>query len=290
MNKKYLVFHLSMIFFLVVSSTDIYISSLPLITRNFGVSPNISNLTLNAFALGLATFSLFAGILSDRFGRRNMILAGMLIYIFACIMIFTSTSIWEFILFRLVQSFGAASIVIVSRLIIKDSMSVKDQISANGIILLGLTVSPAISPIAGSFLAHYFGWRACFLTSAILGLIMIIDSFRFLKDVKTQRLDHLPRPLAYLKSYSYLFYSPILIPTLITQSAAFASYFSFIGISSFIYINELGMTPIAYSWIFITIAAAFFAGNLYMRILNQAGFIPRPSGSFQNKRSFAKLF
>lgn len=260
-----------MIFFLVVSSTDIYISSLPLITRDFGVSPNISSLTLNGFAFGLAIFSLFAGILSERFGSRNIILAGMTIYIFSCIMIFTSISIWEFIFFRIVQSLGAALIVIVSRLIIKDSMNVQDQISANGVILLGLTVSPAISPIIGSLLAHYFGWRACFLTSAILGLIMIVDSIRFLKDVKPHGIKHLPGPITYFKSYFSLFHSSILTPTLITQAAAYASYFSFIGISSFIYINELGMTPIAYSWIFITIAAAFFAGNSYMRILNKKG-------------------
>jgi len=186
-------------------------------------------------------------------------------------MIFLSNSIWDFIFFRLVQSFGAASIVIVSRLVIKDSMNVHDQINANGVILLGLTVSPAISPVIGSFLAHYFGWRACFLASGALGLILIIDSIRFLKDAKPHGLKHLPGPIEYVRSYLYLFRSPILAPTLITQAAAYASYFSFIGISSFIYINELGMTPIAYSWIFITVAAAFFAGNSYMQILNNKG-------------------
>ena len=254
--------------FLIVSSTDIYISSLPDITKYFDVSVNISTITLSGYTLGLALFGLFVGILSERFGRKKILLIGLSVYTISSYLIFFTPSIWLFILFRFAQSFGSAFIMLSIWMIIKDILTKKEQLNATGTLILGTVISPAIAPSIGAYIAESSSWRFCFLFSAVLATILLLITIIFFKETIHKKITKLPAPIKYIKSYFKLFKLPNLLPCMVIISASYASYFSFITISSFIYIRELDFSPQAYSWVFILIAAAYLLGNSFMRKLN----------------------
>ncbi|MCP4176644.1 MAG: multidrug effflux MFS transporter [bacterium] len=269
MNKKYLIILMTVMIFLVVSSTDIYISSLPLITKYFNVPINISTLTLSGYTLGLAIFGIFTGILSERFGRKKILITGLSVYTVSSFLIFMTPSMWLFIIFRLTQSFGASFIMISIWVIIKDILTKKEQLNATGTLILGTVISPALAPGIGAYIAEYSNWRFCFLFSAVLATILLAITFIFFKETIHKKIIKLPPPIQYIKSYIKLLRIPNLLPCMLIISASYASYFSFITISSFIYIRELDFSPKAYSLIFILIAAAYLLGNTFMRKLNK---------------------
>ncbi|MBX9867461.1 MAG: MFS transporter, partial [Burkholderiales bacterium] len=128
---------MTMMFFVGVSATDIYIASLPRMVLDFHSSPSVINLTLSSYSLGVAFAVLFVGEISSRYGRRRCLLLGVFCFSVAAFLIALLPSIELIILLRVVQAFGCAVIIIVPRLVLKDCMDEREQITANGILLMG---------------------------------------------------------------------------------------------------------------------------------------------------------
>lgn len=268
-NKTRVVTLLTSIVFLMCSATDIYISSLPQMVEDFATTPNVINLTLSVYALGTAVFVLFADIVSSRYGRRPVIISALSIFTVLSFLISISVSIWMIIVLRVIQSMGLGFIMIVSSLVLKDSMDEREQIKSLGIMMTGLVLSPAIAPVIGAYLAHHFGWRSCFVFSAILGLILLGFTIKILPETINSKLTKLPRLGGYIKRYFMVLTDKVFLSLTILFACGAGAYYAFIGISSYLFINNLGITPIMYSYIYIFMAAAFLAGNQYLLILNK---------------------
>lgn len=252
-----------------VSSTDIYISSLPQMTLDFNVSPNLINLTISLYTLTMAVSVLFAGILSNRFGRRRILLLGIASFTIASFLISISTSIYLVILFRIIQALGCACLSIVPRLVLKDTMSAKEQVHATGILVMGIVLSPAIAPSIGALLAQYWGWESCFVISGIGGIILSVAGYFIVQETNTTPVLRLNKFTSYLGDYFNLLKDSICLYFTILNSFTFALYFVFIGISSYLFIDTYHMSPLVYSYLFIIIALGYFAGNSAMMILNR---------------------
>jgi DHA1 family bicyclomycin/chloramphenicol resistance-like MFS transporter len=97
------------------------------------------------------------------------------------------------ILLRVVQAFGCAVIIIVPRLVLKDCMDEREQITANGILLMGLIISPAIAPVIGAYLAKFWGWRSCFALSGVFGIILVVWGYFVLPETNRNQLLHFQR-------------------------------------------------------------------------------------------------
>ncbi|MEI6055303.1 MAG: MFS transporter [Lentisphaerota bacterium] len=268
-NKTPVVILLTSIVFLLCSANDIYISSLPQMVVDFKTTPNVINLTLSMYALGTAVFVLFADLASSRYGRKPVIITALGIFTLASLLISISASIWLIIALRIVQSMGLGFIMTTSTLILKDSMDEREQIKALGIMLTGLVLSPAISPVIGAYLAHHFGWRSCFVFSTILGIILLGFTIKILPETISLKLTQLPNLGIYIKKYFMVLGDKVFLYLTILFACGAGAYYAFIGISSYLFINNLGITPIMYSYIYIFMAAAFLAGNQYLLVLNK---------------------
>ncbi|HBM17213.1 MAG TPA: hypothetical protein DD381_12850 [Lentisphaeria bacterium] len=269
LNKNYILYLLTSIVFLMCSANDIYLSSLPKMVQDFNSTPNVINLTLSFYALGTAVFVLFADLLNARYGRRPIILISLIVFTASAFLISISPSIWGIILLRIVQSSGLGLYIISSTLVIKDIMDEREQIRAIGIILAGLVISPAISPVIGAYLAQHFGWRSCFVFNGILGAILLIFTFKILPETNFSKLDKLPKMGPYLMRYFMVFKDTFFLHLTLIMATGSGAYFAFIGISSYLFIDNLGISPILYSYIYIFLSAAFLVGNHCLQTMNR---------------------
>lgn len=269
LTKRRILFLLTAMFFLGVSATDIYIASLPQMVADFHSTPQTVNLTLSSYSIGIAFGVLFTGELSNRFGRRKVLLWGVSCFSTAAGLITFAPTIWGIIILRVIQSFGCAVILIVPRLILKDCMDEREQVHANGVLLMGLIISPAIAPVLGAYIATYLSWHYCFLFSAIAGFILVAITKKILPETNLERISRIPSLQRYLKGYLSLLKNRIFITLTLIYASGVGAYFAFIGISSYLYIGYLHISPIKYSYVFLGLSAAYLTGNQLMQLLNR---------------------
>ncbi|HJV02568.1 MAG TPA: MFS transporter [Burkholderiaceae bacterium] len=257
--------------------TDIFLSGLPLIAREFGLSMGASNLTISVYNYSQALFVLFVGVVSDLWGRRSVVLSCLFVHIAASVWIALCSAMPTMIVMRAAQALGSAAIYIVLRLVIKDTMDKKAQIHATGLLVVGLVLSPILAPVLGAWIVKVSSWRNCFWAIALFEIplfgwawVTIRESnhrqkeFRAAFSMKTHLLNY----------YRVLRNSYFLSLALIV-GAAFAAFYAFISISSFMYLNQYGITETAYGYLFIGIALAYLLGNRTMSRLNANNVAPR---------------
>jgi DHA1 family bicyclomycin/chloramphenicol resistance-like MFS transporter len=276
-------------FFVGMAATDIYVSSLPQMVKDFATIPTKVNLTLSVYFLGIAFSVLFVGEVSNRFGRRRTILSGVLLFSIASLIISIANSLELIILMRFMQSIGAAIIVVVPRLLLRDCMDEREQIAANGVLLMGLIISPAIAPVIGAFLAKYWGWRSCFLFSGILSLIFLIFAYKIVPETNQQKLSKFHTVGHYLRIYKMVLSDKLFWIMTIVYACGVGAYFAFIGISSYLYIDHWHITPAKYATLYFWLSGAYFAGNQIMQILNKKSISPINIIAFGVYSSFVGL-
>lgn len=255
-------------------STDIYIPSLPDITRNFNSTPETTSFTVSLFLMATAVSGLIASILSDRFGRKKIISYSCIFYIGASILISISPFLSLIIIFRIVQGSSVGFIYIVTRQIIKDLYTEKEQVNINSILYTAFVISPAIAPVLGSIIAEYLSWRSCFIFTSIVQLLLYLNIKNNLRET-IPKTKGLPHPITFLGSFPAFFMTKDFNACVLISSFAYAGYFAFITISSFIFISDYGFSSIGYSTIFIFLAMMYLIGNHLMRYFNNKN-MPKP--------------
>ena len=151
-------------------STSIYIPSLPFLVDALDTTAEDVNLTLSVFLFGFAICQLVYGPLSDRFGRRPVLVAGVGLYVaasFACVF---ATSIETLIAGRFVQGMTACSGPVLGRAIVRDIYGPTRSAKVMAYIGVALAISPAVAPIIGGYLQVWFGWRANFVLLGVVGV------------------------------------------------------------------------------------------------------------------------
>jgi DHA1 family bicyclomycin/chloramphenicol resistance-like MFS transporter len=159
-------------------STDLYLASLPGMALDFGVSPAAVQQTLSLFVFGFGTAQLISGPLSDRYGRRPVLIGGLALYLVSGLACALAPSLGWLIAARFVQAIGCCTAVVVARAIIRDAYSPAEgaRVMARALSLLAL--APILGPILGGYLQVGFGWRAAFVALALAGLAVWVASPR----------------------------------------------------------------------------------------------------------------
>jgi len=234
----------------------------------FNSTPSMVNLTLAIFTIGNGFFALFADAMSSYFGRRPVVITVISIFIVSSLLIGLSDSIWIVIILRFAQS-TIGILFVVTRQISKDIMNQREQMRANAIMLSGLIVSPAIAPVIGAFLAHNFGWKSCFTFIAAIGVLALLYAIKILPETNLNKSTSLPNLNVYFNKYAFLVKQKLFIGLTTIYACSTASFCAFLGISSYLYIDKLGVTPINYSYIYILMAVSYLVGNQLLLFLNK---------------------
>ena len=154
-------------------STDLYVGTFPTIAKALGTDVAAAQLTLTSFLIGVGVAQLFVGALSDRFGRRPVLIAGLGLYVVCAVACVFATSITELVILRFLQAFGSSTPVVLSRAIVRDLHARADSARILGYVGGFMGMVPIAAPILGSHLVVWFSWSATFWFMAAYCLIVL---------------------------------------------------------------------------------------------------------------------
>ncbi|WP_246333377.1 multidrug effflux MFS transporter [Aureimonas mangrovi] len=236
---------------------NIFLPSMASIAQDLQASSGQIGLGLSLFLAATAIIQLVAGPLSDRYGRRPIILAGMALFLVGTLMCIFAGDAAMFLAGRVVQAASATGIVL-SRAIVRDLYARDQAASMLGYVTMGFAVAPMFGPAIGGLLDDAFGWRAVFW---MLGGIGVLTLGLLAFDLsETNKARGAPMG-AQFRSYGLLLRTPAFWK--FTGVAAFvsAAFFAFLGGAPFIAAQALGMTPAEYGLWFMLCALGYIAGN-----------------------------
>ena len=154
-------------------STDLYLASLPGLATIFGAPMSTVQLTLSMFVVAFGAAQLVIGPLSDRYGRRPVVIWGLALYVVASLLCALAPTIELLIAARFVQALGCCSAVIIARAIVRDAYAPADSGSVIAQASTWLSLAPLTGPILGSYLQVTFGWRAAFVVLTLLSCAVL---------------------------------------------------------------------------------------------------------------------
>ena len=173
--------------------SDMYVPALPAIARSLQAAEDMVQLSISSTILGLSIAQLLFGTLSDRYGRRSMIILGFAISIIGTTICIFATDIWILIAGRFVQGMGLGSVLGLSRTLIRDLFTGKRLAQVGSYFGMAFALSPAIAPVFGAYLQAWFGWRAIFvfllfytLIALSLVLLFLPETNRFIDPTATR--------------------------------------------------------------------------------------------------------
>jgi len=243
-------------------STDLYLPSLPGLARHFGVGVDDVQLTLSVFLVGLATAQLVYGPLSDRFGRRPVMLAGLAIYGAASIACVFAPSIAVLVAARFLQAVGACVGPVLGRAIVRDVHGRDGAARVLAYMSAAMALAPAIGPILGGFLEQGFGWRSNFLALVAYGLAGLAITWRILPETNVLRDPETARLHRILWSYRGFLGHRAYIGYVLCCAFAYSGIFAFISGSSFVLQQAVGLGPVAYGLCFAGAVIGYMVGTI----------------------------
>lgn len=266
LSKNGLIFLLILLDMVIPLSNDMYLPALPTMLTNFQTTTSILNFTIAGFFFFFAIGTLIFGPISDKYGRKPILLGGVIIYTIASIACALSSNVYLLILFRVFQAIGAGSLLAVSNAIVKDSFEFHERGSLLALIQIFSILAPMLAPILGGQILKYFSWRYIFGMLALFGIIALLVCLLFqeslLKEQKNEGNlgDLINSFLAIGKNRGFILF-------LNTISILQIPFMAYISLSSYIYITQFGLSPQQYSY-YLSANTIFLAigGGLYMKL------------------------
>ncbi|MBP6637951.1 MAG: multidrug effflux MFS transporter, partial [Sulfuritalea sp.] len=246
-------------------STDLYLATLPGMAADFGVAAADVQHTLSLFVIGFGTAQLVSGPLSDRFGRKPIMIAGLTLYLLSSVACTLAPSLPWLVAARFAQAIGCCTGVVVARAVIRDAYTPADgaRMLAKASSLLSL--APIFGPILGGYLQVAFGWRAAFVALAVAGLVVWIAALFRMRESNVQINPQSLRPDSLVHGYLGVARSPAFWAYALPGTLSYASIFAFISGTPFVLIRVLGIPTEHYGYYFACGVLGYLGGTLLCR-------------------------
>ena len=256
-------------------STDLYLPSLPGLARGFGVPVSEVQLTLSVFLAGLATAQLIYGPLSDRFGRRPVLVAGLCLYVIATLACMLAPSVPWLVMARFVQATGACVGPVLGRAVVRDVYGREGAARVLSYLSAAMALAPAIGPILGGFLEVSFGWRANFLALAIYGGAGLIATLAILPETNQHADPDAARPRRIVAGYRGFIGHRAYLGYALCCAFSYSGIFAFISGSSFVLVDVVGLAPDAFGFCFAAVVIGYIIGTILAGRLSRRHGIDR---------------
>ena len=250
-------------------STDMYLPALPILMRNFGAGVAPAQFTLSVFLIGFAFGQLLVGPLSDRFGRRPVLLWGMALYAVASVGCASAGDFQQLTLARLFQSLGACCGPVLGRAVVRDVYGRERAARMFAYMAMAMAAAPAVAPMIGGFLTQWPGWRGIFLALGLVGAALAAATAAMLSETNPHLCPEAVRPGRLLANYLMLLSNRTYAGYVLCFAGVFSSLFAFISGSSFVLIDRFGLSPVRYGLSFGMVVLGYMAGSFLSGRLTQ---------------------
>ena len=243
---------------------QILLPALPVIKETFSVTNDVAQLTLSLSMLAIAAGTLVYGPLSDKFGRKPIMLIGISITLIGSICCFLSNTIFLLIVSRFIQAFGAAVGLVLARAIVRDVYGATEAARVIATLVMVMVVLPMMSPALGGELMQLYGWESVFLVIAVASVFSLVFLYYNLPETLRE-----PVPFEGLQSiftiFSILFKSKAFCGYAFCVTFVSVVFFSFISAAPEIMVSVLNRPPTDYGYYFIMLPVGFMSGNYVAR-------------------------
>ncbi len=248
-GKRYLIFLL--VFLGMLSAfgpfvTDMYLPVLPGMAEIFHCSTSTAQLGLTMSLIGLAVGQLFFGPLSDKYGRKSVLITSMILFIVSTVVILFSPTMQWFNVCRLFQGIGGAGGIVLSRSIATDYYSGRELAKILAIIGAINGIAPVVSPVAGGLVSTVTGWEGIFMVLLGIGVIILLMCIAFRESHPTEKRAK-GSVLKTFASIWKLFRLPYYLVYVLMYAFGCAILFAYISSASFIIQNHYGYSPLVFS-------------------------------------------
>jgi DHA1 family bicyclomycin/chloramphenicol resistance-like MFS transporter len=241
-------------------SLNILVPAIPSMVAKFETDPANVQLTISLYLLGLAVAQLVFGPLSDRFGRRPVVLAGLALATVASTSAIFAASIAGLITARVAQSLGASTGQTIGRAIIRDLYDREHAASMIGLVTSVVVLMPMAAPLIGGILDTLLGWESIFVFTAILSATVFIWAVIALPE--TRRYSRVPSERSHFRAdFAALAASPRFFGYALCAGLGSAPFFSFLGGAPHVAVTMLGRTSAEYGLWFFVPSLGFMSGN-----------------------------
>jgi len=248
-------------------TTDLYLPALPSLTEGFAAPVSHAQLTLTTLLLAFGISQLVWGPLSDRYGRRPVLLWGLGAYTLASIGCALAASMPLLIVWRTVQGAAMGAAVMGARAIVRDLYTPETgaRVMSKGLTGLGV-IACACAPLGG-LLSDVLGWRYALTTLALFGaLSLAVVALRF-EETLAVRNPLALRPASLLATWISILRHPVFLTYSALSAASYAGLFSFLAASSFVFIKVLGLSRTEYGFVMFSMAFVYILGTFMCRRL-----------------------
>ena len=242
---------------------DMYLPALPAIAADLNTSTAATQLTLTVFFIAFGLCQIVYGPLSDVYGRKAPLYAGLVLFTLGSIGCALAPGIGALIAFRFIQGLGAAAMAVIPRAIIRDLHTGAEATRLMALVMLVFSVCPILAPLFGSALIVPFGWRAVFAAvtlAAVIGIALVATLLPETRPAE-ERISGNFRDV--LGAFAKLLRDRHFLGLTFIGGLGMSSFFAFLATSSFVYIGHYGLTPTQYSLAFSVNAIGFIGASQF---------------------------
>lgn len=242
-------------------SIDMYLPAFPEMERSLGSPAGGAELTLAGFFIGMALGQLFWGPLSDRFGRKPPLYAGLALYALASLGCALAGSVTALIFWRILQALGGSAGMVIARAVVRDRCGARDAARAFSMLILIMGLAPILAPLLGGWIVTALGWRAIFFVLVAFSLVCLAAIHFGMTESHDIRFEPPLHLLQVARNYAGLFASRLFLGYSLSGGLAAAGMFAYIAGSPFVLIQLGGIPPEYFGWAFGSNALGFIAAS-----------------------------
>ena len=246
-------------------ATDMYLPALPTVQLDFGITASLAQMTLTMTMIGMALGQIFAGPISDRYGRKWPLTAGMVVFTLSTVGCVWAQDIMVFLFFRFISGFAGASGIVIAKAIARDVCQGPELTKFFAMLMMVNGLAPIIAPVIGGQILLYTSWRGVFVVLVAVGLFQLIATLIYKETLpKDHRLAGLRESFA---KFPMLLKNRYFLGHCLVQCFVFGAFFSYLAGSSFVFQNIFQVSPQMFSLIFGGIGAGLLlSGALPARL------------------------